>query len=319
MDRGYSAFGLALQSSFSLPGMTTCASGAAPRIELTLESPEELERAWSGSRSAEPWRGQLGDGCELTIEWGTDGDLCFGYSGGARFRLDRGRARLGCAPEDREGLAWQRLLLSRILPNVSLSLGREGLHAAAVETPHGVVAIAAPSGSGKSTLAVELIRRGARLFADDFLVLEREGNGVRAHPGGPHLNIDDDAAVGLQRDERGVILGSFSGERWIRVRHASRHPRPVAAIALLQRGPGLCLGAELLPPSPLILAPHMLGLPDDEAGREARRFALYADLVESAKVVRLIGGSGDGPADLADALEAALRLDSGLPKVQAAA
>jgi hypothetical protein len=319
MDRGYSAFGLALQSSFSLPGMTTCVCGAAPRIELALETRAELEGAWSGSRSAQPWRGQLGDGHELTIEWGTGGDLRFGYSGGAQFLLDAGRARLGCAAENRDLLDWQRLLLSRILPNVSLSLGREGLHAAAVETPNGVVAIAAPSGTGKSTLAVELMRRGAKLFADDFLVLDRARGSVCAHPGGPHLNIDDDAAVDFQRRDMGTVLGSFSGEQWVQVRRASSRARPVAAIVLLQRAPELSLAAEVLAPSPLTLAGYMLGLPDDEPGREAKRFALYSDLAEATTIVRLSAGAADRPADLADALEQALGVDSALPTTRAVA
>ncbi len=310
MDKGYSAFGLALQPSFSLPGMEPYEHAPMPSVELVLEGPEELHRAWSGARSPGPWRGRLGDGYELTIEWGVAGDLRFGYGGGAWFRLDPSGTRLGCAPEDGEAMAWQRLLLGRVLPNVSLSLAREGLHAATVEMGPEVVAIAAPSGAGKSTLTAELIRRGARLFADDFLVLDRAGGGeVFAHPGGPHLNVSAEVAADFERAELGTVLGEFAGEYWLGVRDPARQPRPVSAVALLQRGPGLRLGAEPVSPSPLILAPHMLGLPDEESAQEAKRFALYADLVESTRVLHLTAGSTDAPADLADTLEAALGCD----------
>jgi len=37
-----------------------------------------------------------------------------------------------------------------------------------------------PSGSGKSDLALRLIERGAQLIADDQVILEAEGEGVRA-------------------------------------------------------------------------------------------------------------------------------------------
>ncbi len=306
MDKGYSAFGLALRSSFSLPGMDQVEAEGLPALALGLQTPAELQAAWSGPRSPEPWRGRLGDGHELTIEWGLDGDLLFGYSGGARYRLDPTRTRLDCAPTEPASVEWQRVLLSRVLPNVSLALGREALHACAVQAPDGVVAIAAPSGTGKSTLAAELMRRGALPFADDVLPLARRGGGVEAHPGSPHVTIGPGPPGALPQAQLGSVLASFGDEQWLEARHASREACGVAAIVLLERAPGSRLSAEALASSPLALAAHMLGLPDDEPGREAGRFALYSDLVESAALLRLSGDIGDRPADLADALEAAL-------------
>lgn len=306
MDKGYSAFGLALRSSFPLPGMDQVETEGFPALTLGLETPAELRGTWSGSRSAEPWRGRLGDGHELTIEWGLDGDLLFDYSGGARYRLDPARTRLDCAPLESASVEWQRVLLSRVLPNVSLACGHEALHACAVQTPGGVVAIAAPSGTGKSTLAAELMRRGAPLFADDVLVLGRRGGEVRGHPGSPHVTIGPEALRLLPPEQLGPVLANFADEQWIEARHASQEACGLAAVVLLERAPGLKLSAEALSPSPLVLAPHMLGLPDEKPGREAGRFALYSDLVESASLLRLSGDIGDRPADLADALEAAL-------------
>ena len=102
--------------------------------------------------------------------------------------LDPGMRRLDCAPVQ-PGLAWQRALVTEVLPAISVMRGDEALHAAAVDSPDGVVAIMAPSGAGKSTLAVELLRRGRPLFADDVLILEQIEGAVRAHPGSPHMNL----------------------------------------------------------------------------------------------------------------------------------
>lgn len=318
MGKGYSAFGLVLRSSFSLPGMDRVETDGAPSLALGLETPAELEAAWSGSLTPKPWRGQLGDGHELTIEWGRDGDLLFDYGGGARYRLDPSRTGLGCAPREPGTVEWQRLLLSRVLPNVSLALEHEALHAAAVQTPRGVVAIAAPSGTGKSTLAAELMRRGSRFFADDVVALGRREGAVEAHPGSPHITVGPGPLSAPPAEQLGAVLGSFAEERWIEVRGASSGPCPVAAVVLLERAPGLSLRAEALPRSPLTLAPYMLGLPDDEPGREAGRFALYSDLVESTALLRLSADIGDRPEDLADALERALELsDLGATRVVA--
>lgn len=312
MGKGYSAFGLTLRSSFVLPGMTPAETSGLPEVVLELESPAELAASWSGPQSPAPWRGKLGDGEDLAVEWGRAGDLLFAYGARAQFRLDPERSRLGCAPRDPRQLDWQRVLLTRILPNVSLARGREALHAGAVETPLGVVAIVAPSGMGKSTLAIELMRRGWPLFADDSLALERTGPSLLAHPSTPHTNlpIRDHEAPAPER--LGAVLGTLAGERWIAAHKTSREARPVAAIALLERRPGLRLEAQPLPASPLALAPYMLGLPDD-ADRDAARFALYSDLVDDSILLRLSGDVGDRPADLADTLERALGLETATP------
>jgi hypothetical protein len=305
METSYVAFGLSLHSSFPLPGMSQMrVREGLPELDVALEEPAELEAAWSGGGS--PWRGQLGDGEELTIERGAGGDLRFGYGERASFRLDPAGGQLGCAPREVADLDWQRALLTRVLPNVSIARGHEALHACAVEASLGVVAVAAPSGMGKSTLAAELIRRGWPLFADDVLILRRRAGTIEAQPGTPHMNM----AGGVGDTEGlGETLGTLAGERWVAARQTCSQGRRVAALILLERGPGLSLGVEPLPGSPLTLAPYMLGLPDDE-GRDASRFGLYSDLVEEVRLLRLTGGPRDQPADLADAIERALGLGS---------
>lgn len=308
MNEGYVAYGLSLRSSFPLPGMAPEELEGPPSLGIALEAPGDLEAAWSGPIGPSPWRGQLGDGQMLTIERGVEGDLRFAYGDRACFRLSPTGDRLGCAPRNAIQLDWQRVLLNRILPSVSIAHGNEALHACAVVTQRGVLAVAAPSGTGKSTLARELMRKGWPLFADDTLILSKGDEAVEAQAATPHMNI---AAGNGDSDNLGETLADLAGESWLAVHGASSGSRRVAAVVILERGPRLALGTKPLSGTPLALAPYMLGLPDDE-GRDASRFALYSDLAESARLIQLSGGPADRPAALVDALERALSLSSPL-------
>lgn len=314
MLASFPAFGLSVEARFPLPVDSAPTGPELPRVALEMEPPLRLESRWSGSAAPKAWRGRLGDEQVFAIERGRDGDLLFRYGTRARFHLDARRRRLGCVPSDPAGAAWRRVLLTRVLPNVGIAHGYEALHASAVSTDRGVVAIAAPSGTGKSTLALELMRRGWPLFADDTVVLGRRGDAVEAHRAAPFFNLP---AGGDDVRSLGTELGPVDGERWVAVADPADAANRVAAIVLLERGPGKPLEAQPITGSPLALAPFMLGLPDDE-GRDAERFALYADLVESAQLLSLSAGLTHRPADLAATLERALGLVPRMPVGEAA-
>jgi hypothetical protein len=302
----YAGFGLQLRSAFALPGMVPQPATGLPSLELELQTPAQLEDAWSGSASPRPWRGRLGDGEVFAVEWGREGDLRFAYGERARFLLDRAGGHLGCAPQNAQDFDWLRVLITRVLPNVSLARGREALHASAVETPTGVLAVAAPSGMGKSTLATEMLGRGCPLFADDTVVLERRDGEVLGHPGSPHTNLP--AAEAERAEALGSLLAELGEERWLALSDIGDRPRRLAAVVILERAPGKRLEAMRLDSSPLPLAPYMLGLPDEEDERAAARFGLYSDLAESVPLWRLSADSAASAAELADALESALEL-----------
>jgi hypothetical protein len=308
MDTPYAAHGLRLASSFELPGMRKAGGGAAglPRLSLALQKPAELDRTWSGSVGQPRWRGRQGDGCDLVIEYGVGGDLLFTYGDRARFRLGAEMERLDCAP-DRPGLEWQRILFGKVLPSISVMRGYEALHAAVIDFPDGVVAIMGPSASGKSTLAAEMLSRGCPLFADDQLTLDQPDDTVRAHSGTPHMNLAEELPGELDVEALGTTLSIIAGERWLVAnRTTSSLFRPVRLLCVLERRAGLGLEAHTLPPNPLLLAPYMLGL-SIEAERERSRFCLYADLMESATLVRVTAGLGHPPEQLADSIEQILQ------------
>lgn len=304
MDARYVGYGLALRCSFPLPGMSRTHDGSAlPSLALELLGPAELTEAWSGVDGEPLWRGRLGDGSDLTLERGLAGDLLFSDGIRARFLLHPDGASLACAPEH-AGLDWQRTLLTKVLSCVALLRGYEALHASALGTPWGTLAIAAPSGMGKSTLALELIRRGCRLLADDVLVLSPAPAGVLAHPATPHMNLAANPSWCSSPDDVGRTLGVLGRERWVAAHATARDPSPLRAVFMLERAPGLSLDVAPLTPSPLPLAPYMLSLPAD-AERARARFELYAGLAGTAALMRITAPEMAHPQDIVDLMEEA--------------
>lgn len=289
MERRYLAFGLELWSEFALPGLPGAGTPGIGAIRLTGAAWGTPAAALGGGEVEPIWRGRLGDGTAISIARGAAGDLLFSDGERGEYRLTPDRRRLECALRDPAAPGRLRTLLSRVLPNVSLALGNQALHAAAVTTPAGVVGILAPSGTGKSTLAASLRARGHRHFTDDVLVLADGAGAPVAHPGAPYATLP--LAVG-------------DGEAWTRLPAVPARPLPLAALFLYARGPDLSFAVERLPASPLHLAPYMLGIPGE--GGEAARFSLYSDLVESTPLFALRADPGRRPEEIADLVEATL-------------
>ncbi|HET6656461.1 MAG TPA: hypothetical protein VFG61_01065 [Gaiellaceae bacterium] len=68
-----------------------------------------------------------------------------------------------------------------IAPMTLQLLGRQVLHASAIESPGGVIGFCADSQTGKSTIAFGLAGRGYRVCADDALAFETSSSGIRVH------------------------------------------------------------------------------------------------------------------------------------------
>jgi hypothetical protein len=302
METRYSVHGLRVTSPFPLAGTAQATADVElPALALRRRTASELERTWRPVERAPLWQGRLGDGRTLSLERGAHGESLFTYADRARYLLSTDMRTLDCAPAD-GGLDWERVLLGKILPSVSVMRGYEALHAAAVDSPRGVVAFMAASGGGKSTLAIELMRRGWPLFADDQLTLARADGAVLAYPGTAHMNVADDAETFREGDSIGETLDRVAGERWISARRSADRPRPVALLCLLERGPGRKLAARTLDSSPLSLAPYMLGLATD-VERQRSRFNLFADLIDASALMHLTAGAEHAPDALADLVD----------------
>lgn len=293
----YVAHGLQVISPFALPGMSERSDASLPSLELDLFTRPSVQAAWGARGARRIWEGRLGDGETLLASVTADGRYLFAFGRKALFGLDAERERLACAPSE-PGVAWQRILLTKLLANIAMLRGYEALHASAVNSPHGAVLVLAPSGTGKTALALALARGGWPLISDDILVLGRDGAGVHVHPGTPHLNVDRPSrGAGVDR-EVAQVLGVLGGELWLASNSLMSVPCPPAAVCLLERPGHGPLRIQSLEASPLVLAPYMLGLADG-AERERERFALYCELTTHARLLRIRAGLADTPSAIA--------------------
>ncbi len=89
-------------------------------------------------------------------------------------------------------------VLGRVMALAAHADGHLTLHASAVSVAGRAIAIVGPKHAGKSTLALALVRQGARLLADDTLVVRLRGGTTWAAPGGQRIRLWEDAARALE-------------------------------------------------------------------------------------------------------------------------
>jgi hypothetical protein len=162
------------------------------------------------------------------------GFLIWGPAYGAHVLAPDG-SRLRCHPEGLPDPAWQRLLISQVLPFAALLHGLEVFHASAVVLDGEVVALLGPSRSGKSSLALALCRRGAGFMADDVLALERREGVLLAHPGSPLASIDPVGPSGGSPEEDPTVLAADERERMVELKGA-QEPVRLGSLFFLIRG-----------------------------------------------------------------------------------
>lgn len=89
------------------------------------------------------------------------------------------------------------LLVSVVLPLVGQLRGHPTLHASAILLQDRGVGFVGPTGAGKSTLAALMAQRGARLLADDTLLLELREGELWATPTSSRVRLREAARVGV--------------------------------------------------------------------------------------------------------------------------
>lgn len=93
-------------------------------------------------------------------------------------------------------------LLTNAMAAVLHQRNKVALHAGAIQTDKGLVVICGESGAGKSTSISALQKKGYKIFVDDVLVLEKEGEKVVGVAAYPTLKLWDDT---LEKLELGII------------------------------------------------------------------------------------------------------------------
>lgn len=103
-----------------------------------------------------------------------------------------------------------RLLLDQVVPLVlSHRLAARSsvvLHGSGLVVDDCPIGLVGPSGVGKSTLTCALARRGARVLADDALVVSRRSGRMTATPAYPALRVWPDVLTALGRDDRAPLV-----------------------------------------------------------------------------------------------------------------
>jgi hypothetical protein len=184
------------------------------------------------------------------------------------------------------------VLLDSVLFTVSLLRGNEALHAGAVATADGVVAVSAHSGGGKSTLLGELVRSGFSLVTDDVLFLAPDAGHVLAHPGPPLMTLPRERSDGI-----GEPIEEVGQEVWTAV-PVTAEPLPLRRLVLLDRRPGVptSIGRVEQPLAPLMT--HLLSFPRTRV-RELARFSLASELASHAEIWHLATDVSTSPEELA--------------------
>jgi hypothetical protein len=306
----FSAFGLAVESDFPLPGVASCPSGnAEPEIRISMARPEDVIGRWSGASSL-LWQTVLGDGVALRHELGVAGDHRIVY-GGTSFHVYPSADRVMCSTADRADFAWQRQLLDTVLFSVSFARGFELLHASAIATPAGAVAFVGPTGAGKSSLLAELIRRGRRLLSDDVLAIDMKEKQIIAYPAPAVMNLPG-GRLGPS-ELKATIVSEFSDENefWVVVPTAVTECMPLARLFVLDPDARETGVSRLKDATFLDIAPFAISLPHDSA-RARRRFEVLSALAGNVAIDRLSRAAADLPHQLADHVEARLNDPSGV-------
>jgi hypothetical protein len=316
------AFGLSLLADVQPPGVWQASPLHQPRLQIGLANAETVADIWSGVETT-AWESVI-DGARFVVERGFDGDHRFVHGAApshegipspqtlAIHHLSSDASVLQCAPANPADPLWWRVVLDSVLFTVALLHGYEALHAGAVATPAGAIAITASTGGGKSTLLAALLGHGLALVTDDVLMLERSDTKrpqpAISHPGPPLMTIPAASTALMGAAAPPDTIATIGDERWLAV-PAYRQPLPLRALVVLDRLP-----SSQRPPmqpslrkieNPLVaLMSALMGFPATPERQQAR-FEMASDIASTAGLWRLTARL-DTPADaLATALLAA--------------
>lgn len=157
-----------------------------------------------------------------------------------------------------------------VLPMALQVRGQEVLHASAVLSPRGVVALCAVSETGKSTTAYALSRRGYALWGDDAVAVELS-------TGGP-ISSSLEFRLSL-RPKSAAFFGSTGEGSDLR---AGSSTRPLAAICVLRRGADARTGIRRMSPEEAFteVLTHAYCFDLDDPTRKRAMMETYLQLVE---------------------------------------
>jgi len=307
------ALGLALEldPAIDVPGLPPAEAAALAGLPLTRVRLDagELRRRWRAVEHGAERARELRDGDEvaLTVDLADPAGYLLHAPGFARILVAPDGGELLCEPE-REGSEWTTLVFAQALPLAATLRGLEVLHASAVAAPGGALGGGAalftgPQGAGKSSLAAALVRRGARLLADDTVAMQSRGGDLLAHSGAALLQLSAGEHERLRCSEHAElgpganVLGKHRFAVDLRAGTA-----PFGGLFLLERSPdGPALERiEQVDPFALLATTFNLSVRTPE--RLTRHLDLVAALAATRRVFRVRIHPGTDATQLADIL-----------------
>ena len=285
----YRAFGIEIASSASLESLAAASAAGGGRPQATLAVATASPAHWAPGR---PRRvGQIPAPPEralATADENAGGSWRLRCVGAGTHFVSKDGTEITCLPEGALAPAWERFVISQVLPLAAAVQGLELLHASAVEIDGRAYAIVGSSGAGKTSLALRLLLRGAGWITDDVLALSAESDGLRAHAGAAIAGVRHAEAERLTVAERailGVPLGDNPKEVLLRVK-PTRVPLPLAGVLFLARDSSSTLGFEpVRDPRPLLGSTFCSLVRTRD--RLARALDLYARLSAETPLVRV--------------------------------
>jgi hypothetical protein len=226
MIHAHSAYGLSLHLPFPCPMLPATSADICPDIRVVegavpfnLSSPVAQDSNWQAEPGRFLWRAGRRAGRFLVEE-------------GRYITLQRGT------------LAEEEMISWHFLDNVLVAALRQNgllvLHASAVVTPRGAVAVSGESGAGKSTTLATLLRRGCGMLADDITALSGTSSNAEVIPGVSQFCLCDDAADNMGQDPRRLPRHRTQSRKVV-VRDESAMapaPAPLQALYLLRTHAG---------------------------------------------------------------------------------
>jgi hypothetical protein len=304
------ALGFRIAADFEVPGLPLREwDASAPQIELRRASGDDMRELWSGASGPRIWWTIFEDGCDYTVWRGREGDHLVDYAGRPAFHLSRDGLVLSCAEPQPISSRWAQTLTDSVLWTVALIRGRQLLHASAVQSPQGAVAVLAAQGGGKSSLTAQLVLDGWPFVTDDILAFERRDSQIVVHPGPNLMNLSVALEPALPAEALGDTLATFqsngSTERWLLIRGCASTELPLRATVLLRRGAYAQTELSRITATSVDVIGHTLAFRRIE-GAQQRRFEAVSDLAERVPVYCLQASAETPPEELAAILRAGM-------------
>ena len=259
-----------------------------PKLVFVDSGSASLAGTASGDAESRPWFDKEGEVVGRACV--ADGTHFVELDGVARFSFDATGPNVTAVPAP----AAEKKLVAEyfrrwILPVAVHVRGLEVLHASAVLASGGVAAFSAASEAGKSTIAHGLGTRGLRIWTDDALAFDVDGDGPRAFALPYRLRLRPASAThfGLEPSTGGTIT--------VESEPGVEEEAPIAVLFLLERRPvGPAVHVEPIEPVQAFptLVERSYHFGGEESERKRAMLSRYLELASAVPVYRLSMATG---------------------------